>query len=681
MSCILNNSMMQMKYRTCFSSVSQNGYKLDILKSGMQKYLRRKQFDDMVWCAYEIYKFELYASTDKQQQTCKAIITNLINRIIVMMDEELLFAEAERYIILREMIEKFQENRKSSGETLILMCKCLVEGRISRRNSDLRSWWSHRIINEDAGFNDMVYFKKFVECFERKDDECFKWMFKIFKGGKKGDAVRYRRKDNIYMVWEYLFDTEVVKANSVYKKVMDYKLNEFFKLGRGERFMFLCSCIDMVMKCSDSEEISKEKLSSLREMYYGPNDFAYLYKKCNEYMQIDYYCVDMHTSQGRKMGKNKADFAKEGSVVVDEDKEFYVKEWRNYYIQEKLDNPIKIRKKKPLKKKKVEKEKKKVEKEKKKVEKVKKEENRKENKKEEKKKGMDKFVVRVKSVKAKSVSQLKREEKTKMIKKMRPAPVFNELEDKLPKEIDVCMDGMLKLCGNTTCGNKVMCFKYKDKIWKESRKSMNYNRDYCVLDKCKPLFGLNSIGMKRILSDFRVEKISKETKYWADNWEVTVNGEKEDPVVYCVMDEITPGTEVGKMKAELLNDRRLLKEFAKIGIVRGIFRVSDFNGRNVLVKEVNGRKELVSIDEGDIGKRVDIIGRKNRWLMNALNKDKGIVYEILNEVDSAWKLHSEMICSIMKEYKFTEELFEEVCKNYNNLLKDLVGEGFQETVV
>ena len=102
-----------------------------------------------------------------------------------MMDEELLFAEAERYIILREMIEKFQENRKSSGETLILMCKCLVEGRISRRNSDLRSWWSHRIINEDAGFNDMVYFKKFVECFERKDDECFKWMFKIFKGGKK----------------------------------------------------------------------------------------------------------------------------------------------------------------------------------------------------------------------------------------------------------------------------------------------------------------------------------------------------------------------------------------------------------------------------------------------------------------------------------------------------------------
>ena len=665
MSCILKETMMQMKYRTCFSSISQNGYKLDILKSGMQKYLRRKQFGDMVWCAYEIYKFELYACTEKQQKACNAIITNLINRIIVMMDEELLFAETERYIVLREMIEKFQENRKSSGETLILMCKCLVEGRISRRNSDLRSWWSHRIINEDYGLDDTVYFERFVECFERKDDECFKWMFKIFKGEKKGDTVRYRRKDNIYMVWEYLFDTNVVKANSVYKKVMDYKLNEFFKLGRGERFMFLCSCIDMAMKCNTPEDKSREILSNLRELYvHGRWIDADLLKKCNEYIQIDDYCIDMHTSQGRKMGKNKADFAKEGCVVVDEDKEFYVREWRDYYIQEKLDNPIKIRKKKSLKNKKTKK----------------KEEKKKENKK-EKKKGIDKFVVNVKSVKAKSVSQLKREEKTKRIKKMRPTPVFSELEDKLPKKMWLWMDSTQKLCGNTTCGNKVMCFKYKDKIWKESRKSMNYNRDYCVLDKCKPLFGLNSIGMKRILSDFRVEKISKETKYWADNWEVTVNGEKEGHVVYCVMDEITPGTEVGKMKAELLNDRRLLKEFAKIGIVRGIFRVSDFNGRNVLVKEVNGRKELVSIDEGDIGKRVDIIGRKNRWLMNALNKDNGIVYEILNEVDTAWKLHSEMISSIMMEYKFTKELFEEVCKNYNNLLSDLVGEGFQETVV
>ena len=32
------------------------------------------------------------------------------------------------------------------------------------------------------------------------------------------------------------------------------------------------------------------------------------------------------------------------------------------------------------------------------------------------------------------------------------------------------------LCSDITCGNKVMCFEYNGKIWKEARKSMFYNR-------------------------------------------------------------------------------------------------------------------------------------------------------------------------------------------------------------
>ncbi len=40
------NSMIS--YRTCFSSISDFGYKLDILKSGIQKYLRRRELDNDV---------------------------------------------------------------------------------------------------------------------------------------------------------------------------------------------------------------------------------------------------------------------------------------------------------------------------------------------------------------------------------------------------------------------------------------------------------------------------------------------------------------------------------------------------------------------------------------------------------------------------------------------------------
>ena len=42
----------------------------------------------------------------------KGIISNLLNRIIVMMDEEMIFTECARYIVLRKLIEKFESDRK-----------------------------------------------------------------------------------------------------------------------------------------------------------------------------------------------------------------------------------------------------------------------------------------------------------------------------------------------------------------------------------------------------------------------------------------------------------------------------------------------------------------------------------------------------------------------------------------
>ena len=133
-----------MAYRTCFSSVSNFGYKLDILKSGVQKYLRRREYNKMCWCVIEIFKFELCADGDIENKVCKGIITNLLNRLIIMMDEELLFCEVERYLVLRKLIEKFEENRKNGGKYLLLICKYLTEGRLLRRNSDIRAYWDCR---------------------------------------------------------------------------------------------------------------------------------------------------------------------------------------------------------------------------------------------------------------------------------------------------------------------------------------------------------------------------------------------------------------------------------------------------------------------------------------------------------------------------------------------------------
>ena len=94
----------KLAYRTCFSSLSYYGHKLDILKSGLQKYMRRREEDKMLWCLAEIYLFKVYARTDQEKKATRGIITNLINRIIVMLDEELLFIEWDKYLMVYNLI-------------------------------------------------------------------------------------------------------------------------------------------------------------------------------------------------------------------------------------------------------------------------------------------------------------------------------------------------------------------------------------------------------------------------------------------------------------------------------------------------------------------------------------------------------------------------------------------------
>ena len=671
------NNRGKLTYRTCFSSITRHGYKLDMMKSGMQKYLRRGELNMMMWCAMEIFNFELMEDTEKEKKMCKGIITNMLNRIIVMMDEELLFCEVERYLVLRNLIEKFDEDRKNGMKYLINICKCLSDGKICRHASDIRAFWDYRIRFKDVEFdeekkdlNNVYCFEKFVEKFNDNDDNMFYYMFKIFNSGEKISKGGFRKKkEYVYKIWEKLFSLEKVKNNELIKKVLNYKFDEFDKnKKRGERFMFLVNCIELVRGDENRLFINEVYYNDLMEIYNVNNikdeEIAEILKCNSEYRQMDGYVIDMHTSMGRKMGKNRKDFALEGCVVLNENRTFLKKEWREYYIKEKLDNPIRTKKKRWEGKKKVEKSLKKKIKKEKVVKKVKKLKQVKLN-----------FPKEEKKTK-KTDREIERQKKYKMIKKMRGKPNFDDLERDL-KFVDSKGIDKIRLCTENTCGNKVMCFEYNGKIWKEGRKSMNYNRDYCVLDECKELFGLEKIGMERILSNFRIEKVDKNKKSWVDNWQKVMIKDGDEKVVYCVMDKINPGIEIGKKKKEMLENRKMLKEFVKIGVFRGIFRVSDFNGRNVLIKD-DGK--LVSIDEGDIGKRLDIIGGREKWLINELNKDKMIIKEILSELISIELPLVESIPIIaekMKKYKFSDELVGEVGRNFRFLKKDLEKEGIE----
>ena len=237
-----------LQFRTPLNSRSFSGYPLDELKSGLQKYLRRDEIGKMVWCMEELFLFGVLGKTDSERKTGNAILSNLINRLIVMMDEEMLFIEVERYLLMREYLEKFENGGRKEVRYLRLLCEILNEGKKCRRNSYGRSYWCHRLQNEVVEEkSDKEYFENFVECFEAGKEEWAIWMFRILNGGKCDGKKRFRRRENIYMIWEYLFDLEKVKKDENLKKVLEYKLKEFFKKDRKERFIFLYSCVDLCM--------------------------------------------------------------------------------------------------------------------------------------------------------------------------------------------------------------------------------------------------------------------------------------------------------------------------------------------------------------------------------------------------------------------------------------------------
>ena len=657
----------QMAWRTCFSSISYYGYKLDILKSGLQKYLRRREETKMLWCLGEIYLFHVFAKTQQEKRCARGIITNLLNRIIIMMDEELLFAEWDRYLICHSLIKRFEKSKREDFMTLIKLCKILCRSKLLRLNSDIRGYFDrgmrywgipkpkqHIKSLEEQSNNGFGFMKgggcggnstlkkvnqlrqvgdnedilldmaNFIYYFDKKDPSCFYWVFELFyksKSGKIKNARRFKRNDGEYIIWEYLF--QLSKGNEYLLKVLQYKLEEYFVKTRGERLIWLTASV-MVVMYKDNMDWNPEKLAF--DIDVTEADIHKVFEG-REKLEIDDYAIDMHCSLGRKMGKNKVDFIKEGSVVVDEDKEYFVQEWRDMYNGGKIRSFEKQKKKKMTNK---------------------------------------KIAHKKNEV---QTSAAVRAQKERRIKKMRGKPDFNALEASLLFMDESYFDpDKIQLCLATTCGNKAMCFEYEGFIWKEGRETMNYNRDYICVDNCKLIFGLKPINMERILSNFTIQKVDKEEKYWKDNWHKVVS---ERQIVYCKMEKVGNGEELMKNKEILKTMEGTLAELLKIAIFRGIFRVSDFNLKNVLVDGAN----LVSIDEGEIGKRVGIIGGRNKWLVAEFNKHPGLLMSVLADINSNKVEKLEFIKKEMRCFLFSEDLIQEVEKNWENVEKDLQSEG------
>ena len=176
---------------------------------------------------------------------------------------------------------------------------------------------------------------------------------------------------------------------------------------------------------------------------------------------------------------------------------------------------------------------------------------------------------------------------------------------------------------------------------------MNYNRDYIVVDSLKKLFGLNNLEMTRV----KIDKVSKKKNKELDTWENNTEWLEAKGTVYSMMKRVD-GARLSWNK-----DRINMKELVKIGLFRGIFKVTDFNLTNVLGDE---KGNLWSIDEHQIGVRKNIFGRKCGWVKNITKK---MVDEALEDIMCNYEVKMRKIVEKMTHYKFKRELIVECGKN------------------
>ena len=608
-----------------FNNESYYGYGSKELKSGVCKYYRREMFDKFEWCVMEMMSFGI-------DEKGKSLVSNIINRLKILIMEELVVDEFEvisKCVLLFEKIDK-SDVFIEKVSLIKKICDLVKECRKGRIVSYINNWWRFNKLEESEydgvvlkkvlkykkkGDSDrlLVLGEKMIEFIENKEEKIFDVFNKMYDLEDK-EGSRYRRKDGIYLYIEILESVFCKDENR--KRIFNFVLDRFNKKEMKERVSFgIWFGLMVINKNIDMNIEYKYEKESEEEV------MKYLIKE-REYIEVneDFVVNDWHVDKKFGLGK----FGRVGSYVVNEDLSLLGEngeKYKNFYILKKEEM--------------------------------------------DEKKGEEK-----KNKEKKKNDKEKKEGGEKKEKKKR-----KELNIKLFDFVDFDENfRVIKVIDEGVCGMKKCCIivegvkDNKKYILKEYGKSMNYGIDYLIVDSLKGLFDLKDMSMKIIKSNKYLDIVDKNIRSYVGNW--VFNDDKE--VYYCLMDFYDNIGDLGKNK-DVLKNEKILEEMLKIRLFDGLFRSSDNILRNILVlKDGNG---LLSIDEGDLfGKRGKVFNindwcRKSDWCKKNCGKliDKWLYGDNKDEKKN-------IIIEKLKEFGF-ENNVEEFENRYDNYI-DIVCSEF-----
>jgi len=322
--------------------ISWNGEKTDVLKSAVQKYVRRGLLEKANWSLIELDLFTeiLFKSKDeKLKSSVRKFQTNVVNRLIIMSCEDVSLGNPFLPIVMDKLLNEWSNiredinNREKRRKILLEMNINLVKSQKSRELSHLKTVY-YQVFQSDIEQNFIdkypdIYnftregddFSQFKIEFNNNSDACFYWFFKILfqpriKSSKSKNQKSSKRKESITVkplassVKPYI-DYVISKEKDKNVLALYNVLNKWFKTYKyRELWIYGSQIILLALRKSFTKSIFYPISSNWSSIY--------LKNIMNKSIIIDDFCIDKHTRVGKNLGKTTTDFAIEGSIVANE---------------------------------------------------------------------------------------------------------------------------------------------------------------------------------------------------------------------------------------------------------------------------------------------------------------------------------------------------------------------------
>jgi hypothetical protein len=253
---------------------SPNNIELDVLKSALQKYIRRQETDKAMTIIDEMYR--VINLKEEDEKVIRSLTSNFVNRLIVTCVEDIGIGNPFIPIQIHSLVQKFREDNERS--TLRKIVFLLSESEKSREISHLRATFSKPPFPKDD------------------HPPIFESMFSLEK--------KELRK-------------HFSKLNGELQSQLESVLLDWFKLTMKENKLFGYQIIILSIKFQDPFFLSYS-LGQYKALIKRMEETDFEFK--SRLPIIEEYCIDKHTREGRSKGKDINDFHSEGALVFPESK-------------------------------------------------------------------------------------------------------------------------------------------------------------------------------------------------------------------------------------------------------------------------------------------------------------------------------------------------------------------------